>query len=201
MGQESVLTFDAATHVYQVQGKRVPSVTQILSSLGFNEFGFCPPEVMEAARLRGNDVHKATELLDLNQLDWTTVSDEIAPYLIAYQKFLSEVKPKSIEVIEHKVYHKTFGYCGMCDRVYKYPYGLAMVDIKAGTEQVTHKLQTAAYAMAWDHEQGPLRKISRRFALYLFNNGKYKLVEHPHAIDRATFISAIQVFQWRQVNQ
>ena len=61
-------------------------------------------------------MHLACELDDQDDLDEASVEVDVAPYLAAYRKFRAEVRPE-ILLNEHRVYHKTWNYCGTLDRV------------------------------------------------------------------------------------
>jgi hypothetical protein len=51
-------SFDANRHLYLVQGRPVPSVTQVLHSAGLGaDYSMVPPEVLERKRIIGQFVH------------------------------------------------------------------------------------------------------------------------------------------------
>jgi len=84
-------TFDAERHLYLIQGKPVPSVTQVLHSAGLSaDYSMVAPEVLERKRIIGEYVHKATQYLDEGCLDLETVDPEIQGYLTGYEKFIRE---------------------------------------------------------------------------------------------------------------
>ena len=83
--------FDADRPLYLVQGRTVPSVTQVLHSAGLGaNYSMVPPEVLERKRTIGLFVHQATHYLDEGSLELESVDPELQPYLSAYQRFLSE---------------------------------------------------------------------------------------------------------------
>ena len=61
------MVFDEVAHAYFLDGKQLPSVTQLLKFVV--SFDFVPPDVLEAKRQLGVAVHKACELLDEDDLD------------------------------------------------------------------------------------------------------------------------------------
>src|SRR5215471_15111903 len=84
-------TFDPERHLYMVEGRPVPSVTQVLHSAGLAaDYSMVRPDVLERKRIIGEYVHKATQYLDEGCLDLKTVDPELQPYLAAYQRFLEE---------------------------------------------------------------------------------------------------------------
>jgi hypothetical protein len=96
-------TFDGARHLYLVQGRPVPSVTQVLHAAGLGaDYSMVPPQVLERKRTIGHFVHKATQYLDDGSLDLASVDPELEPYLAAYQRFLGESGFRP-QLIEHRV--------------------------------------------------------------------------------------------------
>jgi hypothetical protein len=82
-------TFDAEQHLYLVQGRPVPSVTQVLQATGLGaDYSMVPPEVLERKRVIDQFVHEATQYLDEGSLDLASVDPELQPYICAYQRFL-----------------------------------------------------------------------------------------------------------------
>lgn len=69
--------FDPVAHRYTLDGRVLPSVTQILR--GLDDFSHVPARVLERARDRGTRVHSACNLDVLGTLDEATVDDEVAP--------------------------------------------------------------------------------------------------------------------------
>jgi len=115
-GSVSDLSFEATNHVFTHRnGERLPSVTQVLSRMGLTpDYSFIDPWYA----LRGSHVHRATELADAGNLDKSTVDEEIAPYLAGYQKFRQEWAGEIIEA-EYCLWHPTYRYVGIVDRVIK----------------------------------------------------------------------------------
>uniref|UniRef100_A0A6M3J914 Putative PD-(D/E)XK nuclease superfamily protein n=1 Tax=viral metagenome TaxID=1070528 RepID=A0A6M3J914_9ZZZZ len=109
------LLFDEGRHLFTQEstGQILPSVTQVLSKMGLAPDYFW---VDPWYALRGTHVHKATELHENGALDESTVDDEIAPYLAAYQKFRKEWAGEIIKT-EYRMWHPTYRYAGIVDRV------------------------------------------------------------------------------------
>ena len=108
------VVFDKENHIYTVDGKIVPSVTQILDLLSYEEFGKIDKSTLEYASKRGTAIHEATESLDLG-LE-TEVDAETEPYVKAYMDFTRDYKPTWLG-IEEMVYHPEFEFCGTIDRI------------------------------------------------------------------------------------
>src|SRR5579872_3558709 len=84
-------TFDAQNRLYLVEGRPVPSVTQVLHSAGVSaDYSMISSEILERKRTIGEYVHRATQYLDEGCLDLESIDPEIQGYLGAYKKFIRE---------------------------------------------------------------------------------------------------------------
>ena len=135
------LTFDEAKHEYRVDGRVVPSVTQVLSEMGFiNSEWFT-----EESRIRGTLVHRLCELWDKDELDPLTVDPRLAGYLKAWQKFCRAEEMVWLH-IEKKMFHKVLRYAGTPDRIGFDRRGwVTVVDIKTGISAPWHSYQLGGY--------------------------------------------------------
>src|SRR3990172_12011201 len=79
------LEFSAADHSYRLNGRPVVSVTQALAPLA-QWLG--PEDAVEFARVRGDLVHAACDLVDREELDWAQLDPQLVPYLEGYRNFL-----------------------------------------------------------------------------------------------------------------
>lgn len=185
------------THVYTVNGGTVvPNVTRILDALGYYEG--IPPHVLEHKAEIGKAVHTAAEYLDAGELDWSSVDDEIIGYVSAWQAFKDDAKFK-VKKSEQIVYHPKFRYAGKLDRFGllhgKYP---AYLDIKCVAQLLPlTALQTAAYAEADIKDR---RKKYKRAAVQLKPDGTYRWKEYTSPTDFNVFLSALNLFNWRNNN-
>jgi hypothetical protein len=186
MGADDILRFEEASHTYSLGGHKVPSVTQVLAPL--SNFDGIPRDVLAAKAKLGTDVHFACQLHDEDDLDEASVDDAVAPYLVAYRRFLAESKAKLV-LNEVRVFDSVYRYAGTLDRVFYLSGHLTLVDLK--TCIVTpHSVgpQTAAYLHA-------LRRpdVTRRAALRLRPDGTYRLDLLADANDWATFLSCLTI--------
>lgn len=194
------MRYDADTHTYYADDDSVlPGVTtvcQVVSPLPtFRD--------MEDSRDIGRDVHLLTQLFDENDLDVLTIDPFYTAYLAAWQAFLVNFSFVPIEV-EEAVEHPKHRYAGTLDRV-----GLAcfkggppvrtLIDIKTGVVMPVAAIQTAAYAEAWN-AQHSRRKIERRLAVYLREDGSYLVEPHIEPSDFAVFLNALGVYRWRMTH-
>ncbi len=185
--QNPKFTFDEVTHTYCLGGKKLPSVTQILDTVGLiSSFA-----KSETAALRGSLVHKACHYLAEGKLDWASVDARILGYVLAYQKFLDETRFEP-EILECSQYHRDYLYAGTPDAVGKHiKMGRYLYDIKTGSPAKYHGLQTAAYA-------GFFPGLIKRATLFLYDDETYNLRFHNDRTDWPDFISCLNVFRLKE---
>ena len=84
--------FDPESHgYYGLDGKFVPSVTQVLKLTGLSNYDFVNPEVLKAKAELGTEVHGLTVLKDqMGDLDPTWIGERAVPYFAAYEQFVHE---------------------------------------------------------------------------------------------------------------
>ena len=188
------LVFEPDDHVYRHGGRVIPSVTQVLALAGYMSWlRFIDAEVLRVAQERGHHVHRAVELLLKGQLDWKTVTPEVAGYLESFEEWARQVKFKpDRRTIERRFHEKEYGFAGTLDVIgtlHEEP-DRAVVDWKSGGITVAAALQTGAYTR---HD----RSVKKRFALQLRGDGKLaKMTEFPERelqSDFAVFVGALGV--------
>ena len=183
----SIIDFDEATHTYRVQGKVVPSVTQILKPVV--DFSFVPHEVLANASKFGTAVHLATELDDLRELDESSLDERIVPYLSAWRTF-SKNNNVSWHGIEQRIYNDQFKYCGTIDRVGKVNGKQSVVDLKTSAGLYpSYALQTAAYQRA-------VNPAFDRLVVQLKADGTYQIKKYESPTDWAVFCSLLTLTSW-----
>jgi hypothetical protein len=177
--------FNPEGHLYTVEGQRKVSVTQALSLV---DDRWKDPFFLR----RGSIVHKVTELYDLDQLDESTVDDQIQGYFTAYKTFLLDTgfKPR---LIEHRMYDPKWQFAGTLDREGDLFKCAAIIDLKSGAPAKVDPLQGAAY---WHLYGSPIHKV---FDLYLREDGTYKLkeVEKPRNLF-PTFCAILTAYRFKE---
>jgi len=183
------LEFDDERHEYSVCGKVVPSVTQILKSVGLIDDRW----FNDHACTRGSYVAEATAYDDRGILDFASLDDEIKPYVIQWRRFLAESKAEVLEV-ERRVFDEAHWYAGTFDRILSMPRNSwpVLIDIKTGGPAPWHKLQTAAYAATQ-------REYMLRGSVYL-SPDSYSWSPHKELGDRNVFYAACAVHNWKESN-
>jgi len=141
------LTFEPVSHTYRLEGREIPSVTQILSDNRLRaDFRFVNPDVLERARRLGQAAHAAAHYYDEGSLDTATVAPEVQPYLDAWRLFVEERQVHMLQ-LEQLWADPLYLFAGTIDRVAEVD-GIEraiILDIKTGEATGTN-YQTAAYA-------------------------------------------------------
>ena len=158
---KSDFQFDEEKHLYTLDGRRLISVTQALAVV---DSRYKDPWYL----LRGQYVHKATELYDRDELDESSVDPMIAGFLESYIKFRmnTDFEPK---LIEQKFYHPQYFYAGRFDRQGPLNGASAIIDLKSGAKADVDELQNVALWELCRVNDVPVTKL---FDLYLDEKGK-----------------------------
>ncbi len=196
--------FDAGRHLYLLDGRPIPSVTQVIGESGVVDYSFCAPEHL----LRGTYVHQACQFYDEGCLDEESVDPAIRPYLDAYILFRREAGFIP-DLIERRLYyaqfqgvwhgwHPTLKYAGTLDRtgtLANHP-GKWLIDLKSGVPNSGVMLQLAAYAALM-----PDPRAYNLAAVYLRRNGTYSLSPVPSGqfdLHFAGFSGALALYNWKR---
>jgi ATP-dependent exoDNAse (exonuclease V) beta subunit len=167
------------------------SVTKALKLAGLIDVSHSSQEAMD----RGTAIHAACEYWDQDDLDVTGMPEFIRPYLDGWIKFRKEF-PCQIEAVEKQIDHDTYHYSGRVDRIVRTDSRFCILDIKSGQPAPWHALQSAAYAAAVAKQSGEV--VGKRLAVYLNDDGSYKLVEHTDRTDWNVFAAALAVANWKR---
>lgn len=188
------IEFDAATHTYRVNGRIVPSVTQIITSAGLSDYSHVAPQVLELACDFGRACHLACELWDNGELDEAKLDVALVPYLDGWKKFCDHYATKILSS-EKRVASAKYGYAGTADKIAVIGGDLCIIDLKTSTAVAPcTALQTAAYQQAYEESTGNI--IGRRFAVQLLP-GAYKITGYKDKSDFRVFLSALQIHNWK----
>ncbi len=178
------LDFDKETHTYSLDGRVLTPVTDLLKDCGIIQTTFYTGKGAE----NGSRRHLATELLDKDILDWSTIAECDMPYLSAWIQAKEEL---GIEItsIEEQMYHPLLNYAGTIDRRAIIKDEIYIIDIKTGAKAKWHELQLILYGLMVEPRPNLL-------AVYLKKNGKYAVEKYDYKNERFA-MSAIRVEQWK----
>jgi len=190
---QTEIKFDPEHHIYMVGGKVIKSVNQILDLAGLQPM-FVKPDKLARAGDLGTNIHLATQLYDMGDLDENSLDPDIYLQVQAYKKFRSDTHVRIYpEAIECMVYNRMYGFCGTFDRIIKINGKFGLLDIKSGQLAKWTGLQLAAYVEC-------LRRRIARYAIQLKPNGTYNLKEYTDPQDINVFLSALTVVNWKGEN-
>jgi hypothetical protein len=187
-------TFDPATHTYRIDGVIVPSVTQVLASVGYSHD---EPWFTEEARERGTVIHMATAADDRGVLDQEILTDApwLVPYVEAWRAFRVEMV-KEITATEAQRYDDYRMFAGTVDRIAITRDSRRMIlDIKPASDSPAYRLQTAGYHLL-DGGGG-----IKRAAVHLRDDGTYRFEPHDDPSDLAAFEAALTLTHWKTNNE
>ena len=173
--QDTHIELNEEKHIYTVDGREVPSVTQILDILTYQEFGKIDKATLDYASKRGSDVHEVTELCDLGMYAEAEFDYEIEPYIRAYLDFKRDYRP-SWDRIEEMVtcIDDNYDYAGTIDRAGRMGDRYIILDIKTvgSPNRMTYIkvcLQTFLYSLC-------IPEDADLWALFLTKHGTYTLI-------------------------
>ena len=173
------LIFDEENHLYFVDGRVIPSVTQILTQSGILDKRFFKAGAAE----RGTRIHSLCE-----QIANGLKPDEENGYTEAFRAFLKDARVEPAAV-EHRAY-SYLDFAGTIDLIAVFRGELVVIDIKTGVYQEWWSLQLAGYALLLENEN------IRRFSLEIKDTGKYKLTEYENnKEDINGFLNAFETYK------
>jgi hypothetical protein len=161
------LTFYDALHEYRIDGRIVPSVTEIIEAVLQPDYSYAD----EWHKERGGAVHKAAELIGLGK-HLAPVCDAIAGYVEAVRKWYAEHPEVVVLGVEMRVH--TRSYAGTLDLLASDAKGPFVLDWKCGPH-ITTCWQLGGYANAIKAMNGT--QIKRGRGVTLNDDGTYKETE------------------------
>jgi hypothetical protein len=206
--------FDPVTHIGKVNGVVWPSVTQLLTEFGLQDFSGVPVERLEYKRILGTRVHAATVLLDNGTLDEEhlyNTAPECLPYLEAYKKF-REIEGFEPLVKEYRLFSKRWKFHGAMDEVSihggAYNGHICIIDYKCTFLMYKSTgAQLSGYEILvkenYDELELPKelkRRKFLRFGLDLKPTGNYELVQFKDANDEQDFTACVWL-HWAKRNK
>lgn len=187
------IKFDAPTHRYQINGKDVPSVTQVLGMA--NLYAFIDKQLLAKAARFGTAVHKATELYDAGTLDYNSLDAALVPYLEGWRKFLTDTQFQIIN--SEEIVGSSLGYAGTYDRIGLLNGKLTLLDIKTSeTIPKTTPLQLSAYSSAYEEMHHSL--IEQRVCVKLKPVNYELSFYHDQSNDFWMFKKFLDCYKWSQ---
>lgn len=183
--------FDPVTHRYTIDGKVVPSVTQVVRR--FAPFPFaCDPWYLT----RGTMVHKACALLVLGELDESTIDPRIAGYVAAAKRYLSPEVFGEITtmIVETPTYDKRGQFAGTPDLWANH----VLIDWKSSDDPAT-EIQLGGYVeLLMGHRHPTTTRVCR--AIELHDDGTFTVTEYDPKRCLGLWRAALTMWQWCEAN-
>lgn len=169
------LIFFERDHSYEVDGQKLPSVSEIIRFLSREIYANATQYRLDHAADRGTRVHRACENID--RYGSCEADAEIEPYVMAYIQFLKDKKP-DWKLIETSLCDLQDGFAGTLDRYGVISGKRVIVDLKSNSSikpvLVTAQLNGYRHlARVNEHE------VDAIASLHLKKDGKYSYVERP----------------------
>ena len=182
-------------HQYIVDGEIYPALSDMMKGMGLCSYGGVPEHVLQKAADLGKAVHKATHLIDIDELG--SYDPKIQPYINAYQSFKDALKPTFIDC-EVSVASKAIKIATTLDRVALINGVVSDVEIKTTSALMKKsiRIQTAGHKFIYNLGKGHKDKIKKRYVLWLRNTGKYELIPMTNPNDEALFLSLTNAFNF-----
>ena len=181
-----MIEFNESTHTYTSDGAKVPSVSTIINDLLGSDYSNIDPFYAN----RGTAVHKAIELYLSGSLDKASLDEHVSPYFEAFLKFEKETD-FVVEEAELRIFSQRLWFAGTLDLIGTIGGKKYLLDIKTGSKQKWHNLQTAGYAIGYGDEE------IKRGCIYVKKNETYQLQPHLSKTDFMVFESMTVVFNKR----
>jgi hypothetical protein len=185
------LIFDPETHTYTLDGRRLPSVTQILVVGGAVDARWFDAW----SRERGSAVHKACEYDDQQRLDYESLDSRIAGYLDAWRRAKRELDIELLTV-EEQLHSTDYGFAGTLDRsaLCRGKREKTVIDLKTGELDKAAGPQLAAYVhmkRVRNPETWKLRAIQLRA------DGTYQTKTYDFLEQWNVFLACLTLARWK----
>ncbi len=155
-------------HIYRLDGKIIPSVTQILNELVPIKY-----KAGDWYLKRGSAVHACAAFI-ARGIDFD-FNEQIAGQVAAIQKFFAEARP-DVKFVEERVSSRLYRFAGTLDlaadlRSLRYQFRDALIDYKSSMSVDRTGLQLAAYSLCM------VNPISWGLCVEISEEGKYRMSE------------------------
>jgi len=186
----STLDFEPESHTYRVDGRVLPSVTQVLKPVGF-DYDTVPFHILNHAAQRGTAVHLATEFYDDGDLDEESIDPEILPYVNAWRLFREE-SGFVVDRSEVRLYSKRHGYAGTVDAI-GFIRGRRIMVEKKTTAQLhpSTAIQVSAYYRAYNDSVPSAWRVRSACSVWLRRDGTYRFDAYDPLDHWAAFLALL----------
>lgn len=199
------LVFEPGAHKYYYKGIHIPNNTSILEEVGLIDLSGIPLERLLYKQNLGTRVHEACHILNENpqDLNFEALTEQERGYVSGYMKFreITGFEPRFSEL---RLMSKKYGFATTLDEQGPFEWmgrtQESIIELKCVWEVYPSTgPQTAAQELALN-ELLPEIKNKKRFCLQLKENGHYDIIPLENPKDANTFLSALNVYNWKKEN-
>ena len=187
------LDFNEERHEYRLDGRLVPSVTQVINSIAPQR------EVDEWYLHRGSAVHHAVALAMTDRLDWSSVDERIKGRVEAIMAFVADEKLTPI-LIEKRMASERYRFAGTVDLVANHPsLGVVIADWK-GSIVPQSTVQLGAYSLLMEEAREVYPPLRDAVAVQCKDSGKYRckwVDSRDLRLSRQTFLAFLTSHNWK----
>jgi len=215
--EEDGLKFVEEGHRYELNGKRLISLTQILDAAGLVDYSMVQPDVLAAKAAFGTKVHEYTKWHDQGELEPADLETlkahpKYGPRITGWLQFLEDFHfapdlnwcevPCAVK-LNGMMFAMTidrFGIMGTKEEIVAGKGIMAIVEIKTCADhQPSHQIQTAGQAVIF---RGDGSVPLKRYGVYLLDKPKadgryYRAEEHTDRMDEKVFVASLMLVQYR----
>lgn len=192
MRKSKMVTFDKETHTYHIDGKKVPSVTQIIKDVGLVDYSGVSEEYLKQKAEIGTNIHLYLQYIDTQVK--CEIPDQVKPIIDAWFAFKEKYK---VEILfaEQPVGAKILGFACTPDRYASVGGSPALIEIK--TTAVIGK--EVGYQMAGQMmcmEENKYSISDNRYVFRVGLDGKWEARKlDNYQKDRSVFLSALVIYK------
>ena len=176
-------------------GKKLPSVSDIISCLSYFCYGNVDPYILEQAAKRGTDIHQLTIDLEIDGI--IDCPEEYSGYLQGYARFLNE-HPLYWMFKEEPMRYQDV-YAGTIDRYGVVDDKRTLIDIKtnsklSGKQLKLYETQLNLYRRMLENLEHPVECM---FILHLKKDGDYELIK----VEKTDELADMCLFIWKTMHE
>lgn len=183
--------FDGEKHIYTLNGKLIPSVSEIISPLS-NPIDESLENTYEVAAERGTFLHNAAMLLADKDYE-IEYPEEYQGYIDGIVAFLAEHEVIPL-IQEQPMYHSELLYAGTPDNICFFDGKLSIIDYKfvSVIQKSLIKAQLNGYGKILLNNDMVFEAL---YVVQFLPNGKYRI--YPTAIDESEFNLCYEIYRAR----
>lgn len=181
MCEKSRIVFDEASHTYRVDGKIVPSVTQLLPKQDY----FVSDERLAECAAEGTANHKEIEEFFRTGISTSPMTDAMLNFMDDHRGIIGDLKACETPLFSER------GFAGTPDIIFEN----AIVDLKrtCGNKKI-HGLQTAGYNLL-AAEDKLIKPTKLHYILVLNSDGEYDVTNVYDSMAETIFLGLLSKYK------